>query len=569
MRPCLCSNRALELFLKDIAGVNIGRFRPKTARPPQRTLSTGISHRQPAIVVTPTESNDSFLPRDGLRFGNALIEEKQPSAAQLDQAWDADNHTHPSSTQTLTEDAVVINDSFEGAEDVALTPEAMVLKAGAKKVKGLERKKTRKLEGRFAPLTKQRNAAARAKEIGNCESTDADATSQEVKPYVKRQRLRRERARSSAKSLKRETDDVATNKRTAKVEKRAPRTKRQKLRDASEEGMSKRKARMLVKMETKATRTKREISRDAIKEVSSRFDEELADKRAAQSSVDKDGPTSRIKKERIRDGSKEVRRKSVNATEDMVVAREAGNRESLVPKTRRERMESKPQTRGSKPDTVIVEGGEDKLRMRSRELAANAQSRGGRARRFDAKPDTVRKLRRASPRETTASDGKSTAQSRFKPKDREVWQTQKASLERKFGKQGWQPRKRLSPDTLEGIRALHNSDTGAYNTETLAKHFQITPEAIRRILKSKWRPNEDEAEDRRQRWEKRGVKKWKEMAELGMEPPSKWKALGAVGKKQTAKKAKRTEMREKQRHDNEWLEDDALKGSNTFAARIL
>ncbi|KAK0282415.1 Required for respiratory growth protein 9 mitochondrial [Friedmanniomyces endolithicus] len=112
---------------------------------------------------------------------------------------------------------------------------------------------------------------------------------------------------------------------------------------------------------------------------------------------------------------------------------------------------------------------------------------------------------------------------------RDPWELQKDALEHKFGETGWQPRKRLSPDTLDGIRALHASDPGAYSTETLSDHFKIAPEAIRRILKSKWRPNEGEADDRRARWERRGVKKWQEMHELGMRPPVKWRALGVGG----------------------------------------
>ena len=120
----------------------------------------------------------------------------------------------------------------------------------------------------------------------------------------------------------------------------------------------------------------------------------------------------------------------------------------------------------------------------------------------------------------------------LKPK-KEVWQTQKAALERKFGEQSWQPSKRLSPDTLEGIRALHASNPESYTTEVIAQHFKISPEAIRRVLKSRWRPNDDEIEDRRKRWEKRGVKKWQEMADEGIRPPSRWRALGVKSAEKT------------------------------------
>ncbi|KEQ71300.1 hypothetical protein M436DRAFT_51628 [Aureobasidium namibiae CBS 147.97] len=109
------------------------------------------------------------------------------------------------------------------------------------------------------------------------------------------------------------------------------------------------------------------------------------------------------------------------------------------------------------------------------------------------------------------------------------WKVQKAALEDKFGEQNWNPRKRISPDALAGIRALHAKSPETFSTAVLAEHFKITPEAVRRILKSKWQPSEEEAEERRERWEKRGEKKWTEMAEQGLKPPKKWRDRG-VGK---------------------------------------
>lgn len=108
----------------------------------------------------------------------------------------------------------------------------------------------------------------------------------------------------------------------------------------------------------------------------------------------------------------------------------------------------------------------------------------------------------------------------------EPWQVQKAALEKKFGEVGWQPRKRLSPDALEGIRALHAQYPDKYTTPVLANQFEVSPEAIRRILRSKWRPSEKEAQDRRERWEKRGEKIWSQKAELGLKPPRKWREKG-------------------------------------------
>ena len=118
---------------------------------------------------------------------------------------------------------------------------------------------------------------------------------------------------------------------------------------------------------------------------------------------------------------------------------------------------------------------------------------------------------------------------RVTDREREPWQIQKSALTDKFGSSGWSPRKRLSPDALEGIRALHAQYPEKYTTPELAQRFEVSPEAIRRILKSKWRPNDDEETDRRRRWDKRGVAIWSQMVETGVKPPRKWRQMG-VGK---------------------------------------
>ncbi|KAJ5569422.1 Required for respiratory growth protein 9 [Penicillium hispanicum] len=107
-----------------------------------------------------------------------------------------------------------------------------------------------------------------------------------------------------------------------------------------------------------------------------------------------------------------------------------------------------------------------------------------------------------------------------KKKKPEFWQIQKDSLNRKFPA-GWNPPKKLSPDALEGIRHLHATAPEQFTTAVLAEEFKVSPEAIRRILKSKWRPSASEAEDRRKRWEKRHERIWSQMAELGLRPSTK------------------------------------------------
>ncbi|KAK0747468.1 hypothetical protein B0T21DRAFT_354418 [Apiosordaria backusii] len=109
----------------------------------------------------------------------------------------------------------------------------------------------------------------------------------------------------------------------------------------------------------------------------------------------------------------------------------------------------------------------------------------------------------------------------------EEWRIQKQVLKEKFP-EGWMPRKRLSPDALAGIKALNAQFPEQYTTAKLAEKFEVSPEAIRRILKSNWAPNVEEEEERQGRWFNRGKRVWAHLAELGMKPPAKWRAEGVV-----------------------------------------
>lgn len=112
---------------------------------------------------------------------------------------------------------------------------------------------------------------------------------------------------------------------------------------------------------------------------------------------------------------------------------------------------------------------------------------------------------------------------------RPSWQLQKAALKEKLGGEAWNPRKKLSPDTMEGIRHLHTTQPTKFTTPILAEHFKVSPEAIRRILKSKWQPSDEEYEARMQRWNKRGERIWTNLVEMGVKPPKRWRDMG-VGK---------------------------------------
>ncbi|KAI1210301.1 uncharacterized protein F4807DRAFT_59913 [Annulohypoxylon truncatum] len=110
---------------------------------------------------------------------------------------------------------------------------------------------------------------------------------------------------------------------------------------------------------------------------------------------------------------------------------------------------------------------------------------------------------------------------------KEYWRIQKEALKKKFP-EGWKPRKRLSPDALDGIRALHAQFPDHFTTEVLADKFMVSVEAIRRILRGNWQPSPEEDEERQRRWFSRGKNIWSQMAAIGRKPPRKWRQEGIV-----------------------------------------
>lgn len=106
--------------------------------------------------------------------------------------------------------------------------------------------------------------------------------------------------------------------------------------------------------------------------------------------------------------------------------------------------------------------------------------------------------------------------------NRPLWASQKEALKVKFP-EGWRPRRKLSPDALNGIRALNAQFPDTYTTEVLSNKFEVSPEAIRRILKSRWEPTAEEEEDRQRRWHNRGIAIWEMYEAVGKKPPAKWR----------------------------------------------
>jgi hypothetical protein len=134
-------------------------------------------------------------------------------------------------------------------------------------------------------------------------------------------------------------------------------------------------------------------------------------------------------------------------------------------------------------------------------------------------PEPVPKLTsKGSKVDTESKTDVQTKPSKPPPPKKEPWQTQKQALKKKFGSEGWNPRKKLSPDTIDGIRALHEQYPDKYPTPVLAEKFKVSPEVIRRILKSKWRPDPEKQAERRDRWARRHDRIWDQQAAIGLRP---------------------------------------------------
>ncbi|CAL9733081.1 required for respiratory growth protein 9, mitochondrial [Monosporozyma unispora] len=88
-------------------------------------------------------------------------------------------------------------------------------------------------------------------------------------------------------------------------------------------------------------------------------------------------------------------------------------------------------------------------------------------------------------------------------KEKPNWQIQKDALKKKFQGGQWNPPKRLPRQEMESIRLL-KSQFPAMSASDLASHFKISPEAVRRILKAKWTPKEDDMANIESRWSRRG-----------------------------------------------------------------
>ncbi|KAH7922776.1 hypothetical protein BV22DRAFT_1037152 [Leucogyrophana mollusca] len=73
----------------------------------------------------------------------------------------------------------------------------------------------------------------------------------------------------------------------------------------------------------------------------------------------------------------------------------------------------------------------------------------------------------------------------------EEWRQHRLTLKEAFP-DGWSPPRKISREAMDGLRQLHTYDKDTFSTPVLAEKFMISPEAVRRILRSKWEPSREQ-----------------------------------------------------------------------------
>lgn len=107
------------------------------------------------------------------------------------------------------------------------------------------------------------------------------------------------------------------------------------------------------------------------------------------------------------------------------------------------------------------------------------------------------------------------------------WAQHRASLKTKFP-DGWAPPHKISRAAMDGLRALHAHDPDTFTTPLLADKFHISPEAVRRILKGKWRPTQEQRTrllEREKRYRQDRIRSKRAMERVG-EAGNKWRKTG-------------------------------------------
>ena len=83
---------------------------------------------------------------------------------------------------------------------------------------------------------------------------------------------------------------------------------------------------------------------------------------------------------------------------------------------------------------------------------------------------------------------------------------------------------------MDGLRALHAHDSDTFTTPVLADKFRISPEAVRRILRGKWQPTQEQRArllEREKRYRQDRIRSKRAMERMeGAENKNKWRKTG-------------------------------------------
>ncbi|EJS42092.1 YNL213C [Saccharomyces arboricola H-6] len=104
---------------------------------------------------------------------------------------------------------------------------------------------------------------------------------------------------------------------------------------------------------------------------------------------------------------------------------------------------------------------------------------------------------------SSLSNKEFTGKVRDNTKELPEWKKQKMAVRKKLQGQRWNPSKRISQEQMEALRLL-KFNFPEQTASDLADRFKISPEAVRRILKSNWKRTDDENKNTRERWKRRG-----------------------------------------------------------------
>ncbi|CAB4413719.1 unnamed protein product [Rhizophagus irregularis] len=86
------------------------------------------------------------------------------------------------------------------------------------------------------------------------------------------------------------------------------------------------------------------------------------------------------------------------------------------------------------------------------------------------------------------------------------WLRHRFAMKERIGFKYWKPHKKVNREVMDKIRWLHNQLPEEYNAEKLSKHFKISPESIRRIIKSKFIPKSKILERQERKYREKLIK---------------------------------------------------------------